>query len=864
MILAALPMLPLPPYKSGLTTMTQLHFALPPARRALGLAIQLALGLTALSAPAWAEDYFNPSSLEIKDASYAAIDLSIFSQSGAQLPGTYRVDIYLNGQQIETRDVTFIEDNGSLLAEITPQQLADLGVKVAAFPALQQQPADVPVTQLGEFIPAASSSFDFNKQRLDVSIPQAALNSQARGYIDPKQWDQGIPALMVNYNLSGANRWQDNRPGSNSNHFLNLRSGLNWGPWRLRNYSTYSQSSNGEPQWNNLTNTLQRDIHAIKGQLTLGDSYTPGDILSGVPFRGAQLASDDSMLPDSLRGFAPVIRGIADSNAQVTIRQNNNVIYQTYVPPGAFEINDLFPTSSSGDLEVTIKETDGRERSFKQAFSSAPIMQREGSLKYALSAGQYRGGGNGSPTPNFAQTSLAYGMPYGFTLYNGLLISSDYQAGALGVGIGLGSMGSVSADVTQAKTTFSDQTTRQGQSYRLQYAKSITATGTNFSLGSHRYSTEGFYDFSEANQLSDVGSIHSLGRNNNKRSRTQLHISQSLNDFGSLYLSAYQQDYWQRKGYERNATLGYNISLSGISYGLNYSYSQTPGQQQNDQRASLSVNIPLSKWLPNSWANYSINTSKGGATSQQLGLSGSALADDNLSYHLQQSRSNHGGGNSGSLSSSYSGAYGQMNAGYSFGSNSRQLNYGLSGGVLAHPYGVTLSQSQSDTLVLVRAPGASSVGVSSGRGVKTDWRGYAVVPYATPYRQNNVALDTQSMGDNIDMDITSQNVVPTRGAVVLANFQPRLGSRVLINLSYQGKPVPFGAMASLQDDGADSANSSIVGDGGQVYLSGVPDNGNLLVQWGNQDKQQCQVKFTLPAAETDANSAVRMLNAVCR
>ncbi|PNM21268.1 fimbrial biogenesis outer membrane usher protein [Yersinia enterocolitica] len=859
--MAALPMLPLPPYKSGLTTMTQLHFALPPARRALGLAIQLALGLTALSAPAWAEDYFNPSSLEIKDASYAAIDLSIFSQSGAQLPGTYRVDIYLNGQQIETRDVTFIEDNGSLLAEITPQQLADLGVKVAAFPALQQQPADVPVTQLGEFIPAASSSFDFNKQRLDVSIPQAALNSQARGYIDPKQWDQGIPALMVNYNLSGANRWQDNRPGSNSNHFLNLRSGLNWGPWRLRNYSTYSQSSNGEPQWNNLTNTLQRDIHAIKGQLTLGDSYTPGDILSGVPFRGAQLASDDSMLPDSLRGFAPLVRGIADSNAQVTIRQNNNVIYQTYVPPGAFEINDLFPTSSSGDLEVTIKETDGRERSFKQAFSSAPIMQREGSLKYALSAGQYRGGGNGSPTPNFAQTSLAYGMPYGFTLYNGLLISSDYQAGALGVGIGLGSMGSVSADVTQAKTTFSDQTTRQGQSYRLQYAKSITATGTNFSLGSHRYSTEGFYDFSEANQLSDVGSIHSLGRNNNKRSRTQLHISQSLNDFGSLYLSAYQQDYWQRKGYERNATLGYNISLSGISYSLNYSYSQTPGQQQNDQRASLSVNIPLGR---HNWANYSINTSKGGATSQQLGLSGSALADDNLSYNLQQSRSNHGGGNSGSLSSSYSGAYGQMNAGYSFGSNSRQLNYGLSGGVLAHPYGVTLSQSQSDTLVLVRAPGASGVGVSSGRGVKTDWRGYAVVPYASAYRQNNVALDTQSMGDNIDMDITSQNVVPTRGAVVLANFQPRLGSRVLINLSYQGKPVPFGAMASLQDDGADSANSSIVGDGGQVYLSGVPDNGNLLVQWGNQEKQQCQVKFTLPAAETDANSAVRMLNAVCR
>ncbi|AHM75295.2 fimbria/pilus outer membrane usher protein [Yersinia hibernica] len=842
-------------------TMTQLHSAFPPASRALRLAIQLALGLTALSAPAWAEDYFNPSSLEIKDASYAAIDLSVFSQSGAQLPGTYRVDIYLNGQQIETRDVTFITDNGSLLAEITPQQLADFGVKVAAFPALQQQPVDLPLTQLGEFIPAASSSFDINHQRLDLSIPQAALNSQARGYIDPKQWDQGIPALMVNYSLSGANSWQNNQPGS-SNHFLNLRSGLNWGPWRLRNYSTYSHSSNSQPQWNNLTNTLQRDIHAIKGQLTLGDSYTPGDILSGVPFRGMQLASDDSMLPDSLRGFAPVVRGIADSNAQVTIRQNNNVIYQTYVPPGAFAIDDLFPTSSSGDLEVTIKEADGSERSFKQAFSSAPIMQREGSLKYALSAGQYRSGGKDSPTPHFAQTALAYGMPYGFTLYNGLLISSDYQAAALGVGVGLGRIGSVSADVTQAKTRFEDDNTRQGQSYRLQYAKSFSEAGTNISLGSHRYSTEGFYDFSEANQLTGVGNINSLGRNNNKRSRTQFHISQSLNDFGSLYLSAYQQDYWQRKGYERSATLGYNISLQGISYGLNYSYSQTPGQLQNDQRASLSVNIPLSKWLANSWANYSLNTSKNGAASQQLGLSGSAL-DNNLSYNLQQSRT-HRGGNSGSLGGSYNATYGQLNTGYSYGANSRQLNYGLSGGVLAHPYGITLSQSQSDTLVLVRAPGASGVGVGSGRGVKTDWRGYAVVPYASAYRQNSITLDTQSMGDNIDMDITSQNVVPTHGAVVLANFKPRLGSRVLINLSYQGKPVPFGAMASLQGETADSANSSIVGDDGQVYLSGVPDNGNLQVQWGHQGKQQCQVKFTLPAAEANTTSAVRILDAVCR
>lgn len=57
-----------------------------------------------------------------------------------------------------------------------------------------------------------------------------------------------------------------------------------------------------------------------------------------VSFRGVQLASDDNMLPDSLKGFAPVVRGIAKSNAQITIKQNGYTIYQTYVSPGALKL----------------------------------------------------------------------------------------------------------------------------------------------------------------------------------------------------------------------------------------------------------------------------------------------------------------------------------------------------------------------------------------------------------------------------------------------------------------------------------------------------------------------------------------------
>ena len=42
------------------------------------------------------------------------------------------------------------------------------------------------------------------------------------------------------------------------------------------------------------------------------------------------------MFPDGMRSYAPEIRGVAQSNALVTVRQGSNIIYQTTVPPGPF------------------------------------------------------------------------------------------------------------------------------------------------------------------------------------------------------------------------------------------------------------------------------------------------------------------------------------------------------------------------------------------------------------------------------------------------------------------------------------------------------------------------------------------------
>ncbi|MCR2674151.1 fimbria/pilus outer membrane usher protein, partial [Salmonella enterica] len=84
-----------------------------------------------------------------------------------------------------------------------------------------------------------------------------------------------------------------------------------------------------EDRWDSVYTYAQRNIIRLKSLLTLGESSSPSDVFDSVSFRGAQLASDDDMLPESLRGYAPVVRGIARSNAQVVIRQNGYVIYQS-------------------------------------------------------------------------------------------------------------------------------------------------------------------------------------------------------------------------------------------------------------------------------------------------------------------------------------------------------------------------------------------------------------------------------------------------------------------------------------------------------------------------------------------------------
>ncbi|SRR5471030_1399840 len=841
------------------------------------LAYLIALLSGCLTSGAHAADYFNPELLQVDNPLQGKTDLSVFETNGSQAPGIYHVDVYLNNEKIDTRDITFRlqptkDGKESLQPCLSGKALADMGVKTQEFPTLGEGEC----VELN-VIPSASTEFRFSAQQLLISMPQAAVSQTARGYVSPEQWDNGITALLLNYSLTGANNYTRNHTAQDSdNQYVNLRPGANIGEWRLRNYSTYSRSSQGMSQWDTVYTYAQRNIVALKSQLTLGDSSSPSDVFDSIPFRGAQIASDDDMMPDSLKGYAPVVRGIARTNAQVIIKQNGYVIYQSYVAPGAFEITDMFPTGGSGDLYVTIKEADGSEQQLVVPYASLPVLQREGRLKFAMTSGQYRSYDDSVEKTDFSQGTAIYGMSHGFTAYGGGQFASKYHSLAAGIGKNLGDIGALSVDVTQAWSTMKEQPKESGQSWRARYSKDILETGTNFSIAGYRYSTAGYYSLQEV--LDTYRNDQDSSQNERRRNRAELTMNQSLwESAGSVSISLVSEDYWNSDRNMKSIGVGYNNSWNGISYGLNYSYNENStantsdinGNSQSkggrvydrDQVLAFNISVPLSRWLSNTYATHNMSTSKNGNTTNTLGLNGSVLADNNLSWSAQEGYGNQGVGNSGNLNADYRGTYGEVNGGYAYDQNTQRINYGLQGGIVAHENGVTLGQPLGETIALVKAPGTDGVGVLNQSGVKTDWRGYAIVPYASPYRKNQVQLNTETLQDDVDLTLTTQNVVPTRGAVVRANFNANVGRRVLMTLlRHGGAPVPFGAMVS--DPAQQAPQSFIVGDGGQVYLTGMPDSGSLKAQWGSEANQRCSVSYALIKQITE-NTGIQTAQANC-
>lgn len=796
---------------------------------------------------AQASEYFNPALLQAGVNGVTQLDLSSFEE-GKQAAGKYHVDIYINGEMVDSRDVNFFESNEALSPCLTSEM-----IKAWGFNSEQKYNTDgcFDIASLKNM----SAEFRFNQQELLLSVPQAFLAHTPRGYVDPSKWDEGINAATLNYAFNNSASYGDNK---NQSQYLNLRPGFNLAGWHFRNYSTWNRDDNGTNNWDSLYSYVAHDIHRLRSQFVLGDTNTAGTIFDSVAFRGFQVASDDNMLPQSQRGYAPRLTGIARTNATVTVLQNGYTIYKTNVSPGPFEINDLYPASSSGDLTLKIQENDGSQQIQIVPYSTVPMLVRDGSIKYQLAAGKTRIKTTGSDNnTSIAQYSMAYGLPWGTTVYTGMQYSQGfYSAYVLGSAFNLGQAGAISLDVTKANTSLS-QGDEQGNSWRLRYSKDFLSSGTNVVMSGYRYSTKGYYSLQDALNTNN-GNNYSYDMH--LRSKTDLTLAQSIFG-GSVTASVSNQQLWNNQR-QSSISFGYSGMVGQVSYGVNYTYNKQKEENStysNNNQISLNISVPLSIFSRTTSVSYSMSSSADGGTSNNVVLGGTALEQNNLNWTLQQGYNTYDHSTNSGAGVSYTGSKGSINANYSYSQSNQNVSYGAAGGVLLSSHGLTFTQTIGDTSALVVAPGADGLDVGNQIGLKTDSNGLAVVSSMSPYQINNISINNSSLKDNdIELKETSKRVIPTYGAIVLAKYKTALGNKVLFTLSRPDQTfVPFGATVTV-DNKEDEAG--IVAMKGQVYMAGLEQNGRLYVKWGSGSKDFCYAPFTL---QKQKDSILNMQTLIC-
>uniref|UniRef100_UPI0013E0651F fimbria/pilus outer membrane usher protein n=1 Tax=Pseudomonas viridiflava TaxID=33069 RepID=UPI0013E0651F len=94
---------------------------------------------------------------------------------------------------------------------------------------------------------------------------------------------------------------------------LYLNSGINLGAWRLRSNQSVRHDEEGRREWTRAYAYAQRDPPGAHANLTIGETSTDSDVFRSEPIKGALIKTDQEMLPDTAQGYAPVIRGVAQS-----------------------------------------------------------------------------------------------------------------------------------------------------------------------------------------------------------------------------------------------------------------------------------------------------------------------------------------------------------------------------------------------------------------------------------------------------------------------------------------------------------------------------------------------------------------------
>nr|WP_254221686.1 fimbria/pilus outer membrane usher protein [Burkholderia multivorans] len=776
---------------------------------------------------------FNSSFLSIDGTT--DVDLSQFSQADFTLPGEYMLEVQVNDLFYGLQPIEFValDVSGAGKPCLRAELVAQFGLK----PSLAK---DLPRFHGGRCVDLAAIEgvtvrYLKGDGRLRITIPQAALEFTDGTYLPPERWSDGIAGAMLDYRVIANTNRSFGSGGRQTNAVQAYGTiGANWGAWRVRG-DYQAQSNVGNTVYADRTFRFSRlyafrALPSIQSTATFGDDYLSSDIFDTFALTGASIRSDDRMLPPSLRGYAPLISGVARTNATVTVSQQGRVLYVTRVSPGAFALQNI-NTSVQGTLDVAVEEEDGSVQRFQVTTAAVPFLARTGQFRYKAAVGKPRRFGGAGITPFFGFGEAAYGLPFDVTVYGGFIAASGYTSIALGVGRDFGTFGAVSADVTHARARlWWNGATRHGNSYRINYSKHFDGLDADVRFFGYRFSERDYTNFA---QFSGDPTAYGLANSKQRYSAT---MSKRFGDT-SAYFSYDQTTYWERASEQRvGVTLTRAFSVGALR-NLNVSVSafRTQSAGASGNQVSVTATLPIG-------GRHTVTsnlTTGNGSTSVNAGY----LYDDPAGRTYQISAGTTDGRASANASFRQRTSAYQLTAQASTVANGyAAASLEVDGSLVATQYGIAAhaNGNAGDTRLLVSTDGVRDVPLS-GTLTHTDSRGYAVLDGISPYNVYDAAVNVEKLPLEVQVSNPIQRMVLTDGAIGFVQFSAARGSNLYLTLTdAAGKPLPFGA--SVQD-AANGKELGIVGEGGAAYLTQVQPKSSLVVRAG--ERTLCTID-TLP------------------
>lgn len=802
---------------------------------------------------------FETRALELRDNNN--INLSNFSRPDYIPEGIYPLTLKVDGRVITSDSFSVITLDGKSQICFTPQTIEQFGFKETPLAELIKRGApSKPDCLLIAGYKGITVRIDRGKSELLVSIPQALLKYSDPDWTPPAQWDDGIPGLLLDYTLSG-NIYQG-RNSNNSALSSYGTAGANYHGWRLRtNYQTSLYSSGYANNQRQFTTTAVYAARALKeagANLTIGKNYLQSDIFDSINYTGVAIVSDDRMLPPALRGYAPQLTGVANSNARVTVTRGDSIIYEKMVPPGEFVIQDL-TDATSGQLKMTIREENGEERVSTIETSNVPFLTRSGHIRYKGMVGQMNQT-NGSLKPLLATGEASVGVFAGGSAFGGVLLTDEnYYALNGGIGYDMNALGAISVDMTHASSQLAHQTLK-GESYRFNYSKVFDSIDSQITFAGYRFSEKNYLSLDNFVAMKVSPDFTST----NKESYN-LVASKNFRDLGISVNAIYnRQTYWQdvsdSNSYGLSVAKSFDIgSLKNVNayVSLNrteYKTSFVSQEQKNNNTVYFSLSIPLSS---QSYLSTAMRVSNGS-------VSPSATYTNNSDLRNTWSI---GSSSSGSLSNSNLNGNMVMNRdaytamlNTSMSSKDYYLGGSIKSGITATEHGIAVHRDgyAGNTRLMVDTGGIEGVYIG-GRGnnnpMPTDVNGIAVINNVPDYYRTNYAIDTNRLPDDVESTNPNIQMVLTEGAIGYRKLNVYRGIKALIKLTDpQGRAIPFGTTV---EENRERRQVGVVGENGETYISGIGAQAHLSVL--DSDGQRCL--FTLPGQGLSLSSALPI---VCR